>query len=251
MSKIKTDFILDQYRSGVESYSAFTTEVGLWASEKYVFEKYLRSSDKILDLGCGTGRTTFPIFQLGFTDIIGVDLTPEMIQEAAALNQHFNTEIDFRIGDATRLAFEDSIIDVVIFSFNGLMSIPQQSNREKAVSEINRVLKDNGTFIFTTHDREGDEAFFKFWEEEKIRWDAGKQDPKLYEFGDRIAHSKNESREIFIHIPDQKEIRELLGQYSFEVIETFYRSDKFEESEKIKLKSGECRFWVAMKINSK
>ncbi len=167
MRKIQSEFIKNQYRSGIESYANFTKEVGLWDSEKYVFQKYLKKSDKILDLGCGTGRTTFPLNQIGFNNIIGVDLTPEMVLKAQELNKYYKTEIQFRIGDATSLEFSDSFFDAVIFSFNGLMSIPKQSNRNKAMSEINRVLKDAGIFIFTTHDREKEEQYFEFWKKEK------------------------------------------------------------------------------------
>ena len=247
MQKIKQAFIKQQYRTGVTSYVDFTKEVGLWESEKYVFEKYLQDTDKILDLGCGTGRTTFPIYKLGSQDIVGVDLTPEMIAKAKELNTYFNTAIDFRIGDATLLDFPDNRFNVVIFSFNGLMSIPEKTNRQKALSEIHRVLINDGLFIFTTHDREQEEQFFQFWKEEKQRWNSGSQNPLLHEFGDLIAHSKNEESEIFIHIPNQLEVKTLLKESGFSVIETFYRNEKFDESEAIKLKSGECRFWVANK----
>jgi len=141
MDKIHTEFIKRQYRSGLDSYEKLTKEIGLWDSEKYVFHKYLKKKDKVLDLGCGTGRTTFPLHKLGFTDIIGVDLTPEMIEIARELNSYFNTEIKFEIGDATSLEFSDSSFDAIIFSFNGLMSIPNAQFRDKAAAEINRCLK--------------------------------------------------------------------------------------------------------------
>ena len=245
MRKIESEFIKNQYRSGLESYTNLTKEIGLWGSEKYVFQKYLNQTDRILDLGCGTGRTTFPLYRIGYREIIGVDLTPEMIEIAQELNNYFDSEISFKIGDATNLEFSESAFDVVIFSFNGLMSIPNLLNREKAVGEINRVLKKSGVFIFTTHDREREEPYFKFWEEEKAKWESGNQNPILFEYGDLITKSRNESREIFIHIPDQKEVNELLMRKGFEVIETFYRSDRFNESEQVKSKSGECRFWIA------
>lgn len=73
MEKIRTDFIKSQYRSGIKSYTDFTKEVGLWDFEKYLFQKYLQAKDNILDLGCGTGRTTFPLYQLGYTNIIGFE----------------------------------------------------------------------------------------------------------------------------------------------------------------------------------
>jgi len=59
--KVNLKFITDHFKSGIESYSNFTKEVGLWESEKYVFQKYIGKMDKIPDLGCGTGRTTFPL----------------------------------------------------------------------------------------------------------------------------------------------------------------------------------------------
>ena len=247
MKKIGTDFIISQYQSGIENYANFTTQVGLWDSEKFVFQKYLNKTDNILDLGCGTGRTTFYLYKLGYQQIIGVDLTPEMIHQARALNQFFGTDIPFEIGDATQLRYKEAKFDAVIFSFNGLMSIPNATNRVQAIQQINRVLKPNGLFIFTTHDRDKDANFFDFWKEEKLKWAEGQQNSQLYEFGDIIANSKNESRKIFIHIPNQAAIKELMELGGFEVLETFYRSDKFVESQAVKEKSGECRFWIVRK----
>ena len=57
-----------------------------------------------------------------------------------------------------------------IFSFNGLMSIPQQSSRDEALEEIYRVLRKGGFFIFTTHDRNKEAEFFDFRKREKETW---------------------------------------------------------------------------------
>jgi len=249
MGKIESTFIIDQYRSGLDNYIKLTKEIGLWESEKYVFNKYINKTDNILDLGCGTGRTTFALNRLNFTNITGVDITPEMIHKAHELNKDFNTDIKFKIGDATSLKFKDSVFDVVIFSFNGLMSIPGSNHRAFAVKEINRVLKASGVFIFTTHDREEEQQFLKFWSEEKERWQQGKENKKLLEYGDLLTLSKNEKTTIFIHIPDQTEVKTMLNTEGFEVIETFYRSEKFIESELVQSTSGECRFWVCKKPN--
>lgn len=247
MKKIATNFIIAQYQSGIKSYRDFTTKVGLWASELYVFEKYIQKTDTILDLGCGTGRTTFALFQSGYQNIRGIDLTPEMIDAAQSLNTHFDTNIDFAVGDARNLPFENAAFEVVVFSFNGMMSIPNSKERLKVLHEVYRVLKPEGIFIFTTHDRDEDPTYFDFWKKEKQKWDAGRQRKDLYEFGDLITTSKNESREIFIHIPDKAEMIDFIKEGGFEVVETFYRNEKFEESAKVKEKSGECRFWVVKK----
>ena len=249
MDKLQEDFVIKQYQSGIASYAAFTREVGLWASEKHVFTKYLQTSDRILDVGCGTGRTTFSLYDLGYQDIRGLDLTPEMIAAAEEIKQERQSPIEFMVGNAKELPFEAAQFDAVIFSFNGLMSIPDGKERFKALQEINRVLKAGGTFVFTTHDREKDENYFAFWKEEKERWDKGLEREDLYEFGDLITTSKNEERAIFIHIPNQAEVQDFLERGGFSILETFYRSDQFVESAKVKEKSGECRFWVARKVD--
>ena len=247
MQKINRQFIIKQYQSGVSNYTAATTELGLWASEKAMFKKYLNRTDAILDIGCGTGRTTFALFQMGFHDIIGLDLTPEMIESAHHLDEQFNTKIPFVVGDALDLKYEDQQFDVVIFSFNGLMSIPKAVNREKALQEINRVLKKGGRFLFTTHDREKDPKYLDFWKQQTNLWQGQKQDTRLFEFGDLITSSGNEEGLIFIHIPNEAEVRNLLESAGFSVLETFFRSDKFDESNLVKQYSGECRFWIGEK----
>lgn len=247
MEKIGMDFVLNQYESGVDSYTAFTLEVGLWESEKYVFEKYLKFTDQILDLGCGTGRTTFPLFDLGYTNIQGMDYTPDMITAAETINESRKNKINFQTGDARNLPFVKHTFEIVIFSFNGLMSIPQLEDRTKALGEIYRVLKPGGYFIFTTHDRDMESGFLDFWVAEKAKWNAGTQNPQLHQYGDIIAPSKNESREIFIHIPSKNEVAGWVADLGFKLKETFYRSEKFEESEAVKNKSGECRFWIVEK----
>ena len=248
MTKVDKNFIINQYSSGIDSYSELTKKVGLWESEKYVFERYLERRFRILDLGCGTGRTTFPLFHLGFHNIVGVDLTPKMVEMALKIQDDLKTSIEFQVGDATQLDFDEQEFDAVIFSFNGLMSIPTVEKRLAAVAEINRVLKDNGMFIFTTHDRNEEEDYIAFWAEEAERWETGNQNPLLYEYGDLITTSKNETAEIFIHIPDQSEVRKMLSERHFRLIETFYRNERFEENEMVKAKSGECRFWIAQKM---
>jgi ubiquinone/menaquinone biosynthesis C-methylase UbiE len=247
MGKVNLAFVIKQYQSGIDSYKEATLTFGLWDSEKYVFEKYLRKDFSILDLGCGTGRTTFGLYKMGYTNISGVDITPEMIETARVINNSLSLSISFAEGDATALQFGNEAFDAVIFSFNGIMSIPGATNRLKAFSEIHRVLKRNGTFIFTTHDRDADVKFFDFWKEEKQKWEEGRQNPALIDFGDVITTSRNETSPCFVHIADQPEVREILDQVGFALQETFYRNEKFDELPAVKEKSGECRFWVVKK----
>lgn len=243
MQKIDQAFIIQSYRGGIEPYKNATTDVGLWASEKYVIANYFEKQSRILDIGCGAGRTTAALDRLGFHEVIGIDLNPEMIKAARAVAP----KSKFRVGDATHLESRDHAFDGVLFSFNGIMTIPGYTHRQKAFTEIYRVLKPGGHFIFTTHDREEDIKFHDFWQEEIVRWRRGKQDQRLFELGDLVTCSADVNHEIYIHIPSRVEVLHCLEQSGFQLLEDFWRPDRFVESEAVTKFSGDCRFWVVQK----
>ncbi|MDP1421547.1 class I SAM-dependent methyltransferase [Peribacillus simplex] len=128
-------------------------------------EKYLYQDDAILDIGCGSGRTTFTLYKKGIQNITGIDLAPSMLNEAEKIVHEYNQDIPFILGDATNLPFNDTSFDKAIFAFNGLMQIPQRQNRTLALKEINCILKPEGIFIFTTHDRDKNENHLNFREQ--------------------------------------------------------------------------------------
>ena len=247
MQKITKNFVKKSFEKATENYSNAIENIGLWESEKYVINKYFDKNKSILDVGCGAGRTTFNLYEMGYKDIIGLDLTPEMISEAKTINKEKQTDIEFIVGDATDLKFEDNSFEQALFSFNGLMQIPERKNRIKTLKEIKRVLNENGIFIFTTHDRENNENFKEFWEKEEKIWKAGKQDKRTYEYGDKILPSDSDDRDLFIHFPKREEIIECLEETGWKRIEDFYREDLFKENKEVKEFSTECRFWVVKK----
>lgn len=247
MKKINGEFIMQSFENVVDKYSDATYKIGLWKSERYVFEKYFKKDKYILDIGCGTGRTTFGLYEMGFTNILGLDLSPHMVNEALRIRDNKDYKLDFVQGDATELNFKNNTFDYALFSFNGIMQIPKRENRIKALREIYRVLKDGGLFIFTTHDRDSEESFRFFWEKEKHLWQYGRQDERIYEYGDRIISSNDGKRDLFIHIPDKNEVQECLKQANFTIVEQFFRKDLFNETKEIKQFSGECVFWIVKK----
>jgi ubiquinone/menaquinone biosynthesis C-methylase UbiE len=119
---------------------------GLTVSEQKIIEKYFVHEGRVLDLGCGTGRTTFPLQQKGH-DVIGIDLSKEMIDFARTKHPG----VDFRVMNACELQFENESFDYVLFSFNGLDCIFPYQKRLACLQEIHRVLKKGGLFVFSSH----------------------------------------------------------------------------------------------------
>ena len=237
-----------EHKKVIEEYTNATNKIGLWKSEQMIFSEHIKPTDKILDVGCGAGRTTFALYELGYHDIIGIDLSKGMINSCTLTKKEKELDIQFLTADATKLPFETETFDVCIFLFNGLMTIPKLENRLKAMQEISRVLKSGGKFIFTTHDNNSPE-FIDYWTEEKIKWEKGLQDKRLYEYGDLIfqKHAEYGDAINFVHVPQDNEIEEGLEQSGFSVIYKENRSRICEETDAVKNFSADCLFWIAEK----
>ncbi|MEA1906316.1 MAG: class I SAM-dependent methyltransferase [Euryarchaeota archaeon] len=96
----------------------------------------------VLDVGCGTGIITLPLAELGH-NVTGIDLSEGMLNIAKEKASNLDLSIEFKLGDADFLPFEDGLFDVVI-NRHLLWTLP---NPEKAVSEWKRVLTPGGKIM--------------------------------------------------------------------------------------------------------
>jgi SAM-dependent methyltransferase len=228
----------------VEHYADAASRLGLWISEEKIFTRVFQPQDSLLELGCGAGRIAFGLHELGYQNILATDYSRPMVNRARNLSKVLEYRIPFRVCDATKLEFEDNIFDGVIFGFNGLMQIPKAANREQALSEVFRVLRPGGWFVFTSHDREKS-PFRDFWLREQQRWEQSDQKSELDDFGDRseaTAHGVH-----FMHVPTVAEMEAVLERVGFRLEASVMRSEIAHESKEVDDFSDDCRFWVVQK----
>lgn len=223
IEQIKKESITEFSSNWTQKKYETIAERGFWKSEAILINKYFKPGSKILDIGCGSGRTALPLFQNGY-DVIGVDITPEMIKNAKKISSFKHLAIEYRIGDATNLEFPDNYFDGAIFANNGWVQIPGKANRQKALAEIYRTMKLNGYFILVAHQRYYTGNFLFFWIIQWIKFYLLKPlgfKIKEVDFGDlfftRPYTEGNKKVRQFIHLTSRKEVESQIKNAGFKI----------------------------------
>lgn len=97
---------------------------------------------RVLDVGCGAGFFSVLLAKEGY-QVTGVDLTPDMVENARTLAEEEKTDCEFFVMDAENLRFADESFDVVI-SRNLTWTLPDVKS---AYREWVRVLKKGGILL--------------------------------------------------------------------------------------------------------
>jgi ubiquinone/menaquinone biosynthesis C-methylase UbiE len=98
------------------------------------------SNKRILDLGCGTGRYTKILLRLG-GNVWAIDPSEKMLEIARKENKNAH----FKKAAASKIPFSSDFFDMVVAS----LCIDHVREIDKALSEVSRVLKKDGIFIFS------------------------------------------------------------------------------------------------------
>ncbi|MEX0881316.1 MAG: methyltransferase domain-containing protein [Candidatus Saccharimonadales bacterium] len=110
---------------------------------RYETAKALVVDKVVLDIACGSGYGS-SILAEEAKNVIGVDADGKTISYAA--KKYGSKKVKFLVGDATQIPIGDNSVDAVI-SFE---TIEHVANYRKFLSEVKRVLRDEGILIIST-----------------------------------------------------------------------------------------------------
>jgi len=113
-----------------------------YSPELEELKSYIKAGEKVLDLGCGTGRL-YEIFKDKNIDYTGIDFSENLIKIA---KEKYGDR--FIVGDILSLPFPDKNFDS-IWSIAVLHHIPSDELRKRVLTEIKRILKPSGRVIIT------------------------------------------------------------------------------------------------------
>ena len=108
-------------------------------AEDFINRLNLKPGMKVLDVACGTGNTALPAARAG-ADVTGVDIAPNLVEQARENAKREGVKAQFDEGDAEALSYGDASFDAVVTMF-GAMFAPRP---ELVAAELKRVCRPGG-----------------------------------------------------------------------------------------------------------
>ena len=127
----------------------------LSAGEHLVQRIGIGQGQRVLDVACGSGNAAIRAAQAG-GDVVGLDLTPELLQAGQRFADQAGVTVDWVTGDAEQLPFDDGSFDVVVSTF-GAMFAPRH---KITATELARVLRSGGRLAMCNWTPEGAQGSF-------------------------------------------------------------------------------------------
>lgn len=148
-------------KSTIEAYDKIAEEfsqrnsITIYKEEFSLFRSFVKDENKILEIGCGTGRDAEELVKLGF-DYTGIDASKGML----AIARQRVPQGKFQVGDFYNLDFSDNAFD----GFWAAASFLHVPKKEMGVvlQEAKRILKSGGIgFISLKQKTTMDEGYIK------------------------------------------------------------------------------------------
>jgi SAM-dependent methyltransferase len=130
-AKLKATWMAGDFGQIARSYAP--------GAEEFIARLGLKPGQRVLDVACGTGNLSFPAARAG-AEVTGVDIAPNLIEQARARASDEGLQLQFDEGDAEQLPYADASFDAVVTMF-GAMFAPRP---ERAAAELLRVCRPGG-----------------------------------------------------------------------------------------------------------
>src|SRR3989449_10577320 len=153
----------------------------------------LRSGERVLDMGCGSGWATRLLARMvsegpqGFGQVVGVDISDEMVRQARAASKDFEN-VMFVVGSAAQIPWEENFFDKVL-SVESFYYYPDQ---DRALIELFRVMAPHGRMF--------------------ILINLYKDNPYSLQWVDKLK--------VPVHMRSEAEYVELLNKHAFENVDS-------------------------------
>jgi SAM-dependent methyltransferase len=125
-----------------------------------VLRSLIPTTARVLDYGCGYGRTCSELAESGYHSVVGVDISKEMVKRGRLAND----DLDLRVFDGRSSKFEDSFFDACLL-LAVLTCIPYNDGQDHTIAEICRLLRPGGIVFISDYPLQTDTRNQKRYQE--------------------------------------------------------------------------------------
>ena len=140
---------MSAYEAFASVYDIFMEQVEYdqWMNHIHaIWEKFGLQPKTVIDLGCGTGSIALPLAKEGY-DVIGVDLSPEMLTEADHKAMEEGVSVRFACQDMTELELGEEA-DCILSLCDSMNYLTEDGQLEDAFKSIAQHMKQESLFLF-------------------------------------------------------------------------------------------------------
>lgn len=185
-----TKTTIDTYNKSADAFENKFMDYAPYKARVLSFCEWIPKNSCVLDIGCGPGNVAKLLIESDKNlDVVGVDLSPEMIMRAK-----MNVKSDrakFMVVDIKSLVINAGEYDVVIASF----CLPHLTDSEaiKLLNDIGTILRENGLLYLScmggrtagfekTSFSDGDYIYFNYYSEHFLRQHLAENGLEIFKF---------------------------------------------------------------------
>ena len=137
------------YESFASVYDLFMGDIDYDAWVRYlerIWEKFNIRPELVCELGCGTGNITLRLAEKGY-DMIGIDLSADMLSEAKKKAAEKNIEALFLMQDMREFELYGTVNSIICLC-DSLNYITEDEDMQDVFDLVNNYLHPGGLFVF-------------------------------------------------------------------------------------------------------
>jgi len=100
----------------------------------------IKSNDRILDLGCGSGMISEYISDKTGAEVYGIDYIPEAIEQAKCRTESKESRLKYKVGNLDYIDFPEDYFDLII----SIDTLYMPNNLDATIKQMKKILKPAG-----------------------------------------------------------------------------------------------------------